>query len=264
MQCKLRHLAATSLDATTAITNGTLRDLAAHGACVVTLGIPGAPRVDTVSHVAVTLRKLDVSGRACGVGDAGLVLATRVRIINVSRNGAVRTVAPFAASLRELMASSGILDVCGIDDAGLVSATRIRVLDATANAAISTVAPFAASLRSLGACDRRCGIGDAGLLTATGLKVLNAAGNAAISSASPFGASLRKLNASNGCGIDDAGLAQATRIRELCASYNENIRSVSPFAASLNVRRQARDLPFTSRRAPASARPPRMPVQALP
>ena len=162
-QCKLRHLEVRphSSNATAqSISDATLRELATHGAAIVTLSTP-ASCMTSVAPVAGSLRKLNASGRDCGIDDAGLARAVRLVELDASCNQNIRTVATFAASLRRIDASY----TCGIDDAGLADATCIVELKAAGNPRISTVAPFAASLRRLVVSD--CGIDDAGLAQAT-------------------------------------------------------------------------------------------------
>ena len=158
IRCKLRHLEVVTQ---TSISNTALEELSAHGAAIVSLCVPYASRVVSVSTVASSLRKLDASG-SCGIDDAGLAQATRIVEFNAACNPKIRTVAPFAGSLRKL--DAGVF--CGIDDAGLAEATRIVELNAADNPKIRTVAPFASSLRKLVASEH-CGIDDAGLAQAT-------------------------------------------------------------------------------------------------
>ena len=173
MQCKLRHLGSAKPVAAH-LSDATLRELAAHGASIVTLHVP---RVTTVASVARTLRKLDVrraSTRdlACGIDDAGLALATRITVLDASYNVKIHTVAPFASTLRKLDASFD----CGIGDVGLAAATCIEELDASCNDKIRTIAPFASTLRALSA-DGDCGIDDAALAAATRILDLSAEEN---------------------------------------------------------------------------------------
>ena len=171
-----------------------------------------------------------------GIDDAGLARAKRIKELDATGNANIRTVVPFARSLRKLFAGN----ICGIDDAGLAHATRIVELNADDNEKIHTVAPFEKSLRRLharwncglsyaGRIDATNrgpfrGIGDAGLTGATRIEMLDAGGNPSIRTLAPFALSLRKLNASGwACGIDDTALAQVMRVVSLDARDNTNI-----------------------------------------
>ena len=157
-----------------AVTDGTLRELASAGACVVSLCVPGVIGVASVSAVAATLRKLDASG-ACGIDDAGIAFATRLSVLGASNNPKIHSVDPFASTLISLNAGLG----CGITDARLVRATRIRELDAYGNPKVTTVAPFGSTLRVLN-CSDVCGIDDAGVANAPCIRELDASRNSKV------------------------------------------------------------------------------------
>jgi len=118
--------------------------------------------------------------------DDGLLLCTKLKILNAFNNPNIKTCAPFAHSLVMLDAGR----YCGISDYGLRSCTRLKILCGKENYKITTCVPFARTLRVLDASGS-CGIGDDGLELCTKLTYLNIGSNYKIRTCAPFAHSLK-------------------------------------------------------------------------
>jgi len=81
--------------------------------------------------------------QCCGIGNDGLRLCTRLKILHCANNIKITTCSPFAKTLRILDASR----MCGIGDDGLKLCTRLTYLNASDNNDITTCASFANSLK---------------------------------------------------------------------------------------------------------------------
>ena len=85
--------------------------------------------------------------RPCGIiTSRGLEHATGLIELNASKNPAITTTAPFAASLVRLNITGY---QSGLGDAGLRHATSLRYLTASNNPRVTTIAPFVATLQEL-------------------------------------------------------------------------------------------------------------------
>jgi len=168
------------------------------------LCVPGNEKIKTCAYFADSLQSLDISWSM--MGNIGLHMCRKIKILNASYNPNITNCNPFASSLIVLYANGS----CGITDKGLDRCTRIKKLHAAGGCTITHCHPFAKTLRILYAhgC---CGIHDAGLIHCHKLKELYAANNLNITTIKSF-PSLKTLSYSS------------PRIKEeLCNTYRNII-----------------------------------------
>jgi len=114
---------------------------------------------------------------AHGIGDYGLRMCRRLKILYAYSNPKITTCNPFAKTLRKLDAS----DCCGINDIGLQMCCRLKILNASHNIRITTCAPFARSLKILYARGNCCGIDNDGIALCANIRILDRYNNDKIS-----------------------------------------------------------------------------------
>lgn len=141
----------------------TLRELAITGECrvadislagrLVKLNVSSNKRI--VGSLPQSLVVLDASGPDCEIEDRTLQSITSLNWLDCTSNRRVTTVAPFAASLRHLLALG---DSGALNDDGLRNAAWLVSLTCHRNPHLTTILPFAASLQELAASGDQCGL----------------------------------------------------------------------------------------------------------
>jgi len=164
--------------------------------------------------------------------DDGLSGCTTIEELDVTHEYEITTCAPFATSLRKLIANNNWTDSLQLRDNGLQSCTSITYLSVSGNNNITTCAPFAKSLRELHV-RHGGGLCDEGISMCTLIEIFDVASNKYITTCAPFAKSLRELYISGNCGLRDEGISMCTSIKILDISSNPYITTCAPFGSSL-------------------------------
>ena len=204
-------------------------------------------KITSCNAIAKSLRVLDIQGYCPSlymiripasrqntnrITNEGLQLCVNITKLNVHNNKEIYTCAPFARSLRTLIASG---TDCRIQDYSISTCILIEELHVDNNSRITTCKPFASTLHTLSVSGRECGVGDKAISSCNKIRVLNATSNAKIKTCVPFANSIRVLHARKSCGISSPYLQKCKYITELDASDNWRITTCEPFARSLKT-----------------------------
>lgn len=176
---------------------------------------------------ARSLRELSASGS--GITDRLMSpLAAGIVKVDLSGDGYLTSLEPFALSLRELDAND---HSCHITDSALCQATNLVTLRIQNNPHIETLTSCATTLLELDCRGRLSKINDAALASVTGLQYLDASTNIRVTTIAPFVKSLKALSAGWKCGIDQEGLCldvEGNCLSKLYIRQNDNNIVVNP------------------------------------